>query len=128
MLLLKISRGLAGFWISREKITFWAYLLASGLKLIFHWKTQSLNDLKCIPMCLFVKEKESGKYSVCEMWERFRQKRVNKEKVIALRVKDIWYLVPYIIYDIWYRSGIFLVNFKHISHLVLVFLLLTLGR
>ena len=84
--------------------------------------------MKCIPMCLFVKEKESGKHSVCEMWERFRQKRVNKEKVIALRVKDIWYLVPYIIYDIWYRSGIFLVNFKHISHLVLVFLLLTLGR
>ena len=28
----------------------------------------------------------------------------------------------------WRRSGIFIVNFEHISHLVLVFLLLTLGR
>ena len=27
----------------------------------------------------------------------------------------------------WCRSGIFLVNFEHISHLVLVFLLLTLN-
>ena len=27
----------------------------------------------------------------------------------------------------WRRSGIFIVNFKHISHLVLVFLLLTLN-
>ena len=28
----------------------------------------------------------------------------------------------------WQRSGIFIVNFEHISHLVLVFLLLTLSR
>ena len=28
----------------------------------------------------------------------------------------------------WRRSGIFIVNFEHISHLVLVFLLLTLTR
>ena len=28
----------------------------------------------------------------------------------------------------WHRSGIFIVNFEHISHLVLVFLLLTLSR
>ena len=28
----------------------------------------------------------------------------------------------------WHRSGIFIVNFKHISHLALVFLLLTLSR
>ena len=28
----------------------------------------------------------------------------------------------------WHRSGIFNVNFEHISHLVLVFLLLTLSR
>ena len=28
----------------------------------------------------------------------------------------------------WRRSGVFIVNFEHISHLVLVFLLLTLGR
>ena len=28
----------------------------------------------------------------------------------------------------WRRSGIFIVNFEHISHLVLVFLLLTLSR
>ena len=27
----------------------------------------------------------------------------------------------------WYRSGIFIVNFEHISHLALVFLLLTLN-
>ena len=27
----------------------------------------------------------------------------------------------------WHRSGIFIVNFEHISHLVLVFLLLTLN-
>ena len=27
----------------------------------------------------------------------------------------------------WRRSGLFIVNFKHISHLVLVFLLLTLN-
>ena len=27
----------------------------------------------------------------------------------------------------WWRSGIFIVNFEHISHLVLVFLLLTLN-
>ena len=27
----------------------------------------------------------------------------------------------------WYPSGIFIVNFKHISHSVLVFLLLTLN-
>ena len=26
------------------------------------------------------------------------------------------------------RSGVFIVNFEHISHLVLMFLLLTLGR
>ena len=28
----------------------------------------------------------------------------------------------------WRRSGVFMVNFEHISHLVLVFLLLTLSR
>ena len=28
----------------------------------------------------------------------------------------------------WRRSGIFIVNFEHISHLVLMFLLLTLSR
>ena len=28
----------------------------------------------------------------------------------------------------WHRSGIFIVNFEHISHLVIVFLLLTLSR
>ena len=28
----------------------------------------------------------------------------------------------------WRRSGIYIVNFEHISHLVLVFLLLTLSR
>ena len=28
----------------------------------------------------------------------------------------------------WRRSGIFIVNFEHISHLVLVFLLLTLSK
>ena len=28
----------------------------------------------------------------------------------------------------WRRSGIFIVNFEHIAHLVLVFLLLTLSR
>ena len=28
----------------------------------------------------------------------------------------------------WRRSGVFTVNFEHISHLVLVFLLLTLNR
>ena len=28
----------------------------------------------------------------------------------------------------WRRSGIFIVNFEYVSHLVLVFLLLTLGR
>ena len=28
----------------------------------------------------------------------------------------------------WRRSGIFIVNFEHISHLFLVFLLLTLSR
>ena len=28
----------------------------------------------------------------------------------------------------WYRSSVFIVNFEHISHLVLVFLLLTLSR
>ena len=28
----------------------------------------------------------------------------------------------------WHRSGIFIVNFEHILHLVLVFLLLTLSR
>ena len=27
----------------------------------------------------------------------------------------------------WHRSGVFIVNFEHISHLVLVFLLLTLN-
>ena len=30
--------------------------------------------------------------------------------------------------DEWRRSGVFIVNFEHISHLVLVFLLLTLSR
>ena len=28
----------------------------------------------------------------------------------------------------WRRSGIFIVNFEHISHLAVVFLLLTLGK
>ena len=28
----------------------------------------------------------------------------------------------------WRRSGVFIVNFEHISHLVLVFLLLTLSE
>ena len=28
----------------------------------------------------------------------------------------------------WRRSGVFIVNFEHISHLVLVFLLLTLYK
>ena len=27
----------------------------------------------------------------------------------------------------WHRSGVFIVNFEHISHLVVVFLLLTLN-
>ena len=27
----------------------------------------------------------------------------------------------------WHRSGVFIVNFEHVSHLVLVFLLLTLN-
>ena len=27
----------------------------------------------------------------------------------------------------WHRSGVFIVNFEHISHIVLVFLLLTLS-
>ena len=30
--------------------------------------------------------------------------------------------------DYWRRSGVFIVNFEHISHLVLVFLLLTFSR
>ena len=30
--------------------------------------------------------------------------------------------------DTWRRSGVFFVNFEHISHLVLVFLFLTLNR
>ena len=30
--------------------------------------------------------------------------------------------------NIWRRSGVFIVNFEHISHLVLVSLLLTLSR
>ena len=28
----------------------------------------------------------------------------------------------------WHRSGVFIINFEHISHLILVFLSLTLGR
>ena len=28
----------------------------------------------------------------------------------------------------WRRSGVFIVNYEHISHIVLVFLLLTLSR
>ena len=31
-------------------------------------------------------------------------------------------------YDQWRHSGVFIVSFEHISHLVLMFLLLTLSR
>ena len=36
------------FWILREKITSWACLLGSGLKLIFHWNAQLLILLKSL--------------------------------------------------------------------------------
>ena len=41
-LLLKIKEGWDDFWILPEKITCWACLLGSGLKLIFDWKAQLL--------------------------------------------------------------------------------------
>ena len=31
-------------------------------------------------------------------------------------------------FKVWHRPGVFIVNFKHISHLVLVFLLVTLNK
>ena len=39
-ILLKINTGWFGFLILREKMTSWACLEGSGLKLIFHWKPQ----------------------------------------------------------------------------------------
>ena len=36
--------------------------------------------------------------------------------------------VKYVRTQQWRRSGIFIVNFEHISHLVVVFILLTLSR
>ena len=41
-LLLKIITGWLDFLILQEKITFWACLEESGLKLIFHWYPQFL--------------------------------------------------------------------------------------
>ena len=37
------------------------------------------------------------------------------------------FFVLFLIRFLWRRSGVFIVNFEHISHLVLVFLLLTLN-
>ena len=40
----------------------------------------------------------------------------------------MWYVFKVNDKDTWRRTGIFIVNFEHISDLVLVFLLLTLSR
>ena len=66
MLLLKISRGLAGFWISREKITFWAYLLASGLKAHFPLKNPIIKWHEVYSDVLICKGKGIGK--VFSLW------------------------------------------------------------
>ena len=50
-----------------------------------------------------------------------RNTRTRREICSRLTIK-----IPELRY--WRRSGIFIVNFEHISHLVLVFLLLTLSR
>ena len=42
LLLLKTKDGCGSFFILRLKITSWACLLGSGLKLIFHWKAHLL--------------------------------------------------------------------------------------
>ena len=42
ILLLKTKGGRVNHFDLQLKITFWACLLGSGLKLIFHWKDQSL--------------------------------------------------------------------------------------
>ena len=38
------------------------------------------------------------------------------------------YIYIYIYIYIWRRFGVFIVNYEHISHFVLVFLLLTLNK
>ena len=41
-MLLRQMEGCHVFWILQDKITSWACLLGSGLKLIFHWNTNYL--------------------------------------------------------------------------------------
>ena len=64
MLLLKINEGWDDFWILREKITSWACLLGSGLKLIFHWKAQ-----------LFILFKSSFKFFTDKYLSNITEKR-----------------------------------------------------
>ena len=56
-----------------------------------------------------------------------------KKGIITKRHKDLKTNLSETIYNLsarrqWCRSGIFIVNFEHITHLVLVLLLLTLSR
>ena len=51
----------------------------------------------------------------------------NKFNIISQK-KNFFLLYGYFLIVQWRRSGVFSVNFEHISHLVLVFLFLTLSR
>ena len=52
-------------------------------------------------------------------------KRKTASKLLTFQIRPNGYLPAE---SYWHRSGVFIVNFEHISHLALVFLLLTLSR
>ena len=69
-------------------------------------------------------EREDTTYSDLKRFQDFiyRHFKDLENKMCQSPINQVIYLKRH-----WRRSGVFIVNFEHISHLVLVFLLLTLN-
>ena len=83
----------------------------------------------------YVFQSESTLYSCLNVKELLALASLAKRLSVRLRTKWLWVRVPMQslickLLDIlsWRRSRVFIVNLEHISHLVLVFLLLTLSK
>ena len=64
----------------------------------------------------------------CEICSKLTIKTPERRYLYPLKTSEnLWFSDVFRGYR-WRRSGVFIVNFEHISHLVLVFLLLTLSR
>ena len=69
------------------------------------------------------KIKNKNPAGICLLKIHSRNIRTRCEVFSKLTIKT----PPVTLVHIWHRSGVFIVNFEHISHLVLVFLLLNLN-